>query len=122
MNEKEMAAAKKQRQRLELQAAKGVVPWTQLNPKDYNFRSWAARGSKELLRAGCVYEYVRESRKLRCLLVLINSAFQKASRQRKRGADHLYRVYSSSRGLSNGCAGKTRFSSSAAGLLAEKIH
>jgi hypothetical protein len=81
-----MAAAKKQRQRLELQAAKGVVPWTQLNPKDYNFRSWAARGSKELLRAGCVYEYVRESRKLRCLLVLINSAFQKAKQAEKTGS------------------------------------
>jgi hypothetical protein len=72
-------ASAKQQQRSELQAAKRVVPWTRLNPNDYDFRSWAAQGRTELLRAGCAYEYARESRKLRCLFVLINSAFQKAT-------------------------------------------
>ena len=82
VNKKDRASAKQQ-QRSELQAAKRVVPWTRLNPSDYNFRSWAAHESKELLRAGCVYEYARESRKLRCLLALINSAFQKAKQAEK---------------------------------------
>ena len=72
-----------QQQRSEFQPDKRVVPWTRLSPNDYNFRRWAAPGSKELLRAGCVYEYARESRKLRCLLVLINLAFQKASQAEK---------------------------------------
>ena len=63
---------------LELEAAERVAPWTQLHADDYAFRSWATNGSTELLRAGRVYELARESRKLRCLLVLINSAFQKS--------------------------------------------
>jgi hypothetical protein len=80
---KKDGATAKQQLRLELQAAKRVVPWTRLSPNDYNFLSWAENGSKGLLRAGCVYEYARESRKLRCLLVLINSAFQKAKQAEK---------------------------------------
>ncbi len=82
MNKKDRASAK-QKQRSEFQAAKRVVPWTRLKPNDYDFRGWALQGSKELLRAGCVYEYARESRKLRCLLVLIKSAFQKAKQAEK---------------------------------------
>jgi hypothetical protein len=73
----------RQQQRLEFQAAKRVIPWTGLSSKDYDFTSWAKNGSKGLLRAGCVYEYARESRKLRCLLVLINLAFQKARQAEK---------------------------------------
>ena len=83
MKKKDKATAKQQQQRSEFQADKRVVPWTQLSRKDYNFRSWAAQGSKALLRAGCVYEYARESRKLRCLLVLTKSAFQKAKQAEK---------------------------------------
>jgi hypothetical protein len=77
VNKKDRATAKQQ-QRLEFQAARRVVSWTGLKPNDYDFRGWAVQGSKESLRAGCVYEYARESRKLRCLLVLTNFAFQKA--------------------------------------------
>jgi hypothetical protein len=76
-------ATVRQQQRLEFQAAKRVVTWTRLSRNDYNFRSWGENGGKELLRAGCVYEYARESRKLRCLLVLINLAFQKARQAEK---------------------------------------
>jgi hypothetical protein len=72
-----------QQEELQRWAADRVKPWRELKSADYNFRSWAAQGSKELLRAGCVYEYARESRKLRCLLVLINSAFQKAKQAEK---------------------------------------
>ena len=87
MNKKDRATAKQQ-QRSELHAAKRVVSWTRLESNDYDFSGWAAPGSKELLRAGCVYEYARESRKLRCLLVLIKSAFQEARQtenERKQG-------------------------------------
>jgi hypothetical protein len=38
---------------------------------DYDFR-WIKGASKGLLEAGCIYEYARESRKLRCLLVLMD--------------------------------------------------
>jgi hypothetical protein len=82
VNKKDRATAKQQ-QRSEFQAAKRVVSSTRLNSNDYDFRGWAVRGSKELLRAGCVYEYARESRKLRCLLVLTNSAIQKAKQAEK---------------------------------------
>src|SRR5262249_6277640 len=60
-----------------------VVPWSGLAPNDYNFKSWATARNKSLVRAGCVYEYARESRKLRCLLVLINLAFQKGNQAEK---------------------------------------
>jgi hypothetical protein len=43
-----------------------------LRVDDYDFRSWATRASKDCLQAGAVYEYARESRKLRALLVLMN--------------------------------------------------
>jgi hypothetical protein len=67
-----------QRQNLENWAANRVKPWSKLQEDDYDFRSWAERASKERLQAGCIYEYARESRKLRCLLVLMNP-------KRKRG-------------------------------------
>ena len=75
---KKSSATKNRDQELELEAAIRVIPWTRLHVNDYDFRSWARDGSGELLRAGCAYEHARESRKLRCLLVLINSAFEKA--------------------------------------------
>jgi len=76
VKKKSSETGKNQHQELELEAAKRVVPWTEIRPDDYRFK-WARNENKELLRAGCVYEYARESRKLRCLLVLINSAFEK---------------------------------------------
>lgn len=51
-------------------AAKHVVRWGDLQRDDYDFRSWASDASDELLGAGCLYEYARESHKFRCFLVL----------------------------------------------------
>jgi hypothetical protein len=52
-------------------AADRVTAWSKLQRDDYDFR-WANGARKQLLEAGCIYEYVRESRKLRGLLVLMN--------------------------------------------------
>jgi hypothetical protein len=82
VKKKVLEIGKKQHQELEVEAAERVVPWTEIRPNDYHFQ-WARNENKELLRAGCVYEYARESRKLRCLLVLINAAFQKAEQATK---------------------------------------
>jgi hypothetical protein len=54
-----------------------VVPWSELRPNDYAFRGWARGGEGVMLLAGCVYENARESWKLRCLLVLIDSCLEK---------------------------------------------
>ena len=63
-----------QRQKeLETWAADRVNQWPRKLPiDDYDFRSWAKDANKNLLQAGAVYEYARESRKLRGLLVLMN--------------------------------------------------
>jgi hypothetical protein len=86
VKKKSSETSKNQHEELELEAAKRVVPWTQICPNDYRFK-WASNKNenenKEFLRAGCVYEYTRESRKLRCLLVLINFAFLKAIQAEK---------------------------------------
>jgi hypothetical protein len=55
-------------------AAERVKPWGKPQRDDYDFHSWAKGAPKELLKAGCIYEYARESRKLRCLLVLMSAA------------------------------------------------
>lgn len=55
-------------------AAERVKPWGKPQRNDYDFRSWTKGAPKELLNAGCIYEYARESRKLRCLLVLMKAA------------------------------------------------
>ena len=62
------------RKKLETWAADRVKQWPRkLQIADYDFRSWAKNApSKQLLRAGAIYEYARESRKLRCLLALMN--------------------------------------------------
>jgi hypothetical protein len=59
---------------LELETADRVKAWRELQEDDYDFRSWAGvnDASKQLLQAGSIYEYARESRKLRCLLALMN--------------------------------------------------
>src|SRR5262249_47005048 len=62
----------KQRRKLEDREAGRVKPWTGLHEDDYDFRSWAEDASKNCLRAGAVYEYARESWKLRCLLAVMN--------------------------------------------------
>ena len=51
-------------------AREQVVPWGELEEDDYNFRSWARGASVDLLNAGCLYEYARESHKYRCQLIL----------------------------------------------------
>jgi hypothetical protein len=95
VNKKDTPNSSNQQQKLELQAAERVVSWTGLAPNDYNFRSWATARNQPLIRAGCVYEYARESRKLRCLLVLINSALQKAKQsERERKQSQPFRVLS----------------------------
>ena len=55
-------------------AAERVPPWVKMQKDDYDFRSWIKKGERreELLSAGCLYEYARESHKFRCLLVLNN--------------------------------------------------
>jgi hypothetical protein len=60
-----------------LAAERLVVPWGELRPNDYAFRGWARGGEGVMLLAGCVYENARESWKLRCLLVLIDSCLEK---------------------------------------------
>jgi hypothetical protein len=52
-------------------AAERVPPWSKLQRDDYDF-PWTNHAPKQLLEAGCIYEYARESRKLRGLLVLMN--------------------------------------------------
>ncbi len=61
--------------KLERWAAERVKRWGKPQPDDYDFQSWTKKdASKELLEAGCIYEYVRESRKLRGLLTLCKLA------------------------------------------------
>jgi hypothetical protein len=65
--------ARTRQKQLETWATDRVKPWSRkLRVDDYDFRSWATRASKNCLQAGAVYEYARESRKLRALLVLMN--------------------------------------------------
>ena len=58
--------------KLEHWAADRVKSWADPKENDYDFSIWAKDASKQLLQAGAVYEYARESRKLRCLLALMN--------------------------------------------------
>jgi hypothetical protein len=57
---------------LESRVAGRVKRWETLQENDYDFRSWAKDAGKQLLGAGAIYEYTRESRKLRGLLALMN--------------------------------------------------
>jgi hypothetical protein len=69
---KEEARQKKQREELESWAVKRLKLWGTPRQDDYDFRSWAKGASKNCLHAGVAYEYARESRKLRCLVALMN--------------------------------------------------
>jgi hypothetical protein len=52
-------------------AAERVPPWGKVQKDDYDFSSWMEKGAREeLLSAGCLYEYARESQKFRSFLVL----------------------------------------------------
>jgi hypothetical protein len=69
-----------QREELQKWAADRVKTWQcELRIDDYDFRSWASDESKKCLVAGHVYEYARESRKLRGLLVLMNPKRERKS-------------------------------------------
>jgi hypothetical protein len=47
-----------------------VVGWDELRKDDYDFGFWAKSAQENLLEAGCVYEYARESHYFRRYLVL----------------------------------------------------
>jgi|SRR5947207_2708310 len=68
----EEARQKRQREELEKRAADRVKPWSKPQRDDYDFRTWTKNASKNCLQAGAVYEYARESRKLRCLVTLMD--------------------------------------------------
>ena len=51
-------------------AAPRLTPWRNIEKNDYDFRSWTEGASEELLKAGCLYEYARESHEFRCILAL----------------------------------------------------
>jgi hypothetical protein len=58
---------------LETWSAHRVNQWPRkLQTDDYDFRSWADGASKSRLQAGAIYEYASESRRLRCLVALMN--------------------------------------------------
>ena len=75
MAKKAAIQVEEQRER-KLAAERLVVPWGELRPNDYAFRGWARGGEGVMLLAGCVSN-ARESWKLRCLLVLIDSCWRK---------------------------------------------
>ena len=49
-------------------AAERLTPWGELEEEDYDFSSWTEGASEELLSAGCLYEYARESQTFRSFL------------------------------------------------------
>jgi hypothetical protein len=61
-----------ERRQLERSVADRVKDWGELREDDYDFHSWTKDASKNCLQAGAIYEYARESRKVRCLLVLMD--------------------------------------------------
>jgi hypothetical protein len=46
-----------------------VAPWGELQKEDYDFRDWMKGANEEMLNAGCLYEYARESHFFRDRLV-----------------------------------------------------
>ena len=49
-------------------AAERLRPWGKAQKDDYDFSSWTEGAREELLSAGCLYEYVRESQTFRSFL------------------------------------------------------
>jgi hypothetical protein len=72
--EAQEAIEQEKRQRLALEdwAFRRVRTWEELEEGDYDFSSWVKGASKNRLIAGALYEYARESVKLRGLLVLMD--------------------------------------------------
>lgn len=70
----ETARQTKQRQELETWARARVRAWERIKLDDYDFREWAldVKQPKGVLEAGTMYEFARESRKLRCFLAVLN--------------------------------------------------
>ncbi len=66
-----------------------VKKWGTPQRDDYDFKAWTRGASTELLRAGCIYEYARESNRLRCLLVSMRDAAQKRSQHEYSAFDFL---------------------------------
>ena len=63
-----------EQRRRELEAVARVVPWGCLRVGDYDFGGWAQE--KELRLPGYVYEWARESWKLRGLLMISQGDFE----------------------------------------------
>ena len=61
----------RRRRELERSAAQRVTPWGKPQKEDYDF-AWIKGASIEVLESGRIYEYARESPKLRGLLVLVD--------------------------------------------------
>jgi len=51
-------------------AAELLTRWGKIQRDDYDFRCWMEGASEDLLNAGCLYEFSRESYEFRCLLAL----------------------------------------------------
>jgi len=61
-------------------AAPQLTSWVKPQKYDYDFFKsckWTKGASEDLLNAGCLYEYARESHKFRCRLVLRNTPKRK---------------------------------------------
>jgi hypothetical protein len=65
-------AREEQQKELEREVAEHLTRWGKPQKDDYDFRNWMYRAKGALLKAGCLYEYARESGRLRGLLVLVN--------------------------------------------------
>ena len=81
---------------LELWARSQVKPWGELVEADYDFRSWVDplsckdnRNDHRTLWLGTIYEYARESRKLRGLLAIKNLPRVDSKSSKKNSNDHL---------------------------------
>lgn len=66
-----------------------VKEWGTPQRDDYDFKDWTRGASAELLQAGCIYEYARESNRLRCLLASMREAAQKRSQHKYSSFDLL---------------------------------
>jgi len=60
------------RKKAEQDAGQRVAPWAKLDKADYAF-DWTKGTTKQLLEAGCLYEYAREALEFRCLLTTIKA-------------------------------------------------
>jgi hypothetical protein len=94
----EEARQKRQREELEKRIADRVTRWDKPQRDDYDFRTWTNQASQNCLQAGMVYEYARESHRLRCLLALMNPKRQREKWEIVRPALFNYQVETSEDG------------------------